>query len=92
MGFIIMLPDTDDPQLDLETALRVYMKCTTMVQALVPRHPVFVSLTQPYHALTADTISHILAGTIPATKVYTCCNVRREAAVTDDSGSCAGCS
>ena len=30
------------------------------------------------------TIGYWLAGTIPATKVYTRCNVRREADVTDD--------
>ena len=33
-----------------------------------------------------------IAGIMPATKVYTRCNVRREASVTDDRGSCVGCS
>ena len=63
-GFTVTLPAASDHLLDPVAALRTYMDRTESTRASLQPAPVFISLSQPYHALTADTIRKVLDSAI----------------------------
>ena len=63
-GFTVTLPPASEPQVDPIRSLKDYMDRTAVDRAVVPSRPVFLSLTKPYHALSAGSIARILKESI----------------------------
>ncbi len=62
-GFQVHLPSAVDPLIDPVLTLHTYIQRTAPHRP--PGHnPVFITLTVPYRAITADTVSHILSEAI----------------------------
>ena len=59
-GFTVRIPAASDEILDPVYALRSYILRTESIRRITPSQPVFITLQQPYRAVSADTISHIL--------------------------------
>jgi integrase len=63
-GFTVSLPPAQDKLLDPVDALQSYIERTEVIRKSLPNKPVFLSLSPPYHALSADGIAHVLCNAI----------------------------
>ena len=63
-GFEVTLPASQDKLLDPVHTLQTYLLRTEACRRQIDREPVFITLQEPYHAISADTARHILDNAI----------------------------
>jgi len=63
-GFTVSVPPASDSKVDPVCALKTYIERTQQARESVPNQPVFLSLLRPYNALSAKSISGVLASAI----------------------------
>ena len=68
-GFQVTLPPSADSKTDPVEALRTYSSRTDYVRCSVKR-PAFLSLTRPFSAISASTVSHVLQESITAAEKF----------------------
>lgn len=55
-GFVVHLPPVTNKLLSVSDCLQVYIKRTSVHRLTLPDNPLFISLTQPYAAIKANTV------------------------------------
>lgn len=65
-GFTVHLPGNSNPKIDIVQTLKDYMQVTRHDRRLSLNNPVFVTLRQPFRAMSASAVSDVLLGAISA--------------------------
>ncbi len=59
-GFVVTIPPASSEKLDPVSCLQEYMLRTESIRQSIPDLPVFITLTKPYRAMSASSISAVL--------------------------------